>query len=195
MSKGKDAISLFSSVVKLVSTKSFELRRLVYLYLLRYAEREPELALLSVNSFQKDLSDDSHLIRSMALWVLSGIRIKVICSIVLMAIQKCSSDVSVYVRKAAALAVLKCYQYVYSLYYLVCRLDHSQHENLIPILKKLLNDRSPFVVGCAITAFNEIGEDNDILIHPLYKSLCSRLLDMDEWGQCESLLLLTRYAR
>ena len=40
-------------VVKNVVATSFEVRKLVYIYLVRYAEQEPDLALLSINTFQK----------------------------------------------------------------------------------------------------------------------------------------------
>ncbi|KAJ3158317.1 AP-3 complex subunit beta-1 [Geranomyces michiganensis] len=63
-----------SDVVKLVASNSFELRKLVYIYLLRYADQEPDLALLSINTFQKDLADRNPLIRAMALRVMSSIR-------------------------------------------------------------------------------------------------------------------------
>jgi hypothetical protein len=32
-------------------------KNLVYIFLVRYAERKPDEALLSINTFQKDLSD------------------------------------------------------------------------------------------------------------------------------------------
>lgn len=97
-------------MVKNVSSHNLEIRKLVYIYLLRYSTLEPDLALLSINSFQKDLNDSSPLIRAMALRVLSGIRVSMIGSIVVLAIKKCSTDSSPYVRKAAALAIPKCYQ-------------------------------------------------------------------------------------
>lgn len=33
------------------------MKNLVYIFLVRYAERKPDEALLSINTFQKDLSD------------------------------------------------------------------------------------------------------------------------------------------
>lgn len=102
----------FPSVVKNVSTQNLEIRKLVYIYLLRYSSQEPDLALLSINTFQKDLTDPNPLIRAMALRVLSGIKVGMIGGIVVMGIRKCASDVSPYVRKAAAFAVPKCYRYV-----------------------------------------------------------------------------------
>jgi AP-3 complex subunit beta len=78
---------------------------------LRYAEHEPDLALLSINTFQKDLADSSPLIRAMALRVLSGIKVPMICGLVVLAIKKCAADLSPYVRKAASLAIPKAFQY------------------------------------------------------------------------------------
>jgi AP-3 complex subunit beta len=76
MSDGKNAREHFADVVKLcTSTTSFAVRKLVYVYLLHYADQEPDLALLSINSFQKDLSDSNMLIRAMALRVLSSIKV------------------------------------------------------------------------------------------------------------------------
>jgi AP-3 complex subunit beta len=46
----------------------------------------------------------------MALRVLSGIKVPMIGSIVVLAIKKCAADISPYVRKAAALAIPKCYE-------------------------------------------------------------------------------------
>ncbi|KAI6107877.1 Clathrin/coatomer adaptor, adaptin-like protein, partial [Pisolithus sp. B1] len=58
----------------------------------------PDLALLSINTFQKDLTDPSPLIRAMALRVLSGIKVPMIGHIVVLAIKKCAADLSPHVR-------------------------------------------------------------------------------------------------
>ena len=112
MSKGRNVSEHFAQVVKLVASTNLEIRKLVYIYLLRYAEQEPDLALLSINTFQKDLADNSPVIRAMALRVLSGIKVPMIGNIVVLAIKKCAGDMSPYVRKAAALAIPKCFAWV-----------------------------------------------------------------------------------
>ncbi|CAJ0637840.1 12038_t:CDS:10 [Entrophospora sp. SA101] len=84
----RDLSEFFPDVVKNVASQNLEIRKLVYIYLLRYAEQEPDLALLSINTFQKDLTDQNLLIRAMALRVMSGIRVPVISPIVLLAIKK-----------------------------------------------------------------------------------------------------------
>lgn len=78
MSKGRNMEVFFAQVVKNVVASSIEIRKLVYIYLLRYAATNSDLLLLSINTFQKDLSDPSPLIRSMSLRVLTSMRLPVI---------------------------------------------------------------------------------------------------------------------
>ena len=66
----------FAQVVKNVASQNLEIRKLVYICLLHYAEQELGLMLLSINTFQKDLADSNPLIRAMALLhMLSRIRV------------------------------------------------------------------------------------------------------------------------
>ena len=51
--------------------------QLVYTYVLRYAEEKSDIALLSINTFQKDMEHANQLIRALALRVMSGIRVPV----------------------------------------------------------------------------------------------------------------------
>ncbi|KAJ3178177.1 AP-3 complex subunit beta-1 [Geranomyces variabilis] len=184
MSKGKNVKSFFPDVVKLVASNSFELRKLVYIYLLRYADQEPDLALLSINTFQKDLADRNPLIRAMALRVMSSIRVQVIVPIIMLALKKATTDLSPYVRKAAANAIPKCYS-----------LDPSQQEYLIEIIEILLNDNSTLVLGSVISSMNKVCPDRLDLIHKHYRKLCRLLVEADEWSQIMILELLILYAR
>lgn len=91
---------------------------------------------------------------------------------------------SPHVRKAAALAIPKCY-----------RLDPNTMPQLIGYLSTLLGDSQYFVAGPAVSAFLELCPDRIDLIHKHYRSLVKKLVDMDEWGQLATLRLLTFYAR
>ncbi|KAF9185382.1 AP-3 complex subunit beta-2 [Haplosporangium sp. Z 767] len=184
ISKGRDVSEFFPDVVKNVASTSLEVRKLVYIYILRYAEQEQDLALLSVNTFQKDLSDKNQLIRAMALRVMSGIRVPVISPIVMLGIKKCVTDLSPYVRKIAAHAIPKCYQ-----------LDPAQKDALLDIINTMLGDNSTFTIGSVLMAFNQVCPDRLDLIHPQYRKLCRMLVDMDEWGQITAMDLLLRYSR
>ncbi|KAF8588900.1 hypothetical protein K439DRAFT_1334327 [Ramaria rubella] len=184
ISKGRNVSEFFAQVVKNVASPNLEIRKLVYIYLLRYAEHEPDLALLSINTFQKDLTDSNPLIRAMALRVLSGIKVPMVGSIVALGIKKCAADPSPYVRKAAALAIPKLFS-----------LDSSHLTSIEPILLSLLRDRSPVSIGCVAVAFSAVCPHRLDLLHSHYRRLCRVLVDADEWGQVSLMDLLLRYAR
>ncbi|KAI8807063.1 adaptin N terminal region-domain-containing protein [Cladochytrium replicatum] len=182
--KGKDVAEYFPDVVRNVASTSFEVRKLVYIYLIRYAEQEPDLALLSINTFQKDLSDMNPVIRAMSLRVLSSIRVAVIVPIVMFALKKATTDMSPYVRKTAANAIPK-----------VDSLDPTQRPHLLELIETMLNDNSSAVLGSVIASFNALCPDRLDMIHKHYRKLCRTLADADEWGQVEVLAILLRYAR
>ena len=78
LSKGRNISLFFPNVVKNVSSKSIELKKLVYIYLVHYADYDAscrQMALLSINSFQKDLMGTNALIRGMALRVMTSVRL------------------------------------------------------------------------------------------------------------------------
>ena len=184
MYRSKPCLPFFSSVVKNVASPNIEIKKLVYIYLLHYAESEPDLALLSINTIQKSLTDQNPQVRALALRVMSGIRVPVISQIVSLAIKRGCGDMSPYVRKAAALAIPKCY-----------RLDPNTLPQLLDYITTLLGDKQYFVVGSAVTAFLEVCPDRIDLIHKHYRALVRKLVDMDEWGQLATLRLMTIYAR
>lgn len=171
-------------MVKNVANPNIEVKKLVYIYLLHYAESDPDLALLSVNAIQKSLGDQNPQIRAMALRTMAGMRVPVISQIVSLAIKKGVADLSPHVRKAAALAMPKCYA-----------LDPSTLPQLTDHLSTLLGDKQYFVVGPAAQTFLQLCPDRIDLLHKHYRGLVKKLVDMDEWGQLATLQLLLVYAR
>lgn len=159
------------------------MKKLVYLYLLHYAEKRPNEALLSINYFQKDLGDTNPLVRAWALRAMAGIRLHVIAPLVIVAVQKCARDPSVYVRKCAANALPKLHD-----------LRMEEHASAIEeIVGLLLNDHSPGVVGAAASAFTSVCPNNFSLIGRNYRRLCEILPDVEEWGQIILIGILLRY--
>uniref|UniRef100_A0A8C6GZX6 AP-3 complex subunit beta n=1 Tax=Mus spicilegus TaxID=10103 RepID=A0A8C6GZX6_MUSSI len=184
IAKGKNASELFPAVVKNVASKNIEIKKLVYVYLVRYAEEQQDLALLSISTFQRALKDPNQLIRASALRVLSSIRVPIIVPVMMLAIKEASADLSPYVRKNAAHAIQKLYS-----------LDPEQKEMLIEVIEKLLKDKSTLVAGSVAMAFEEVCPDRIDLIHRNYRKLCNLLVDVEEWGQVVIIHMLTRYAR
>lgn len=91
----------------MLNNKGIHLIQFIYYFFENF--RRPNEALLSINCFQKDLSDSNPLVRAWALRAMAGIRLHVIAPIVLVAVGKCARDPSVYVRKCAANALPKLY--------------------------------------------------------------------------------------
>jgi AP-3 complex subunit beta len=177
-------LPFFSHVIKNVASPSLQVKKLVYIYLLQHAEHEPDTALLSINTIQKSLTDTNPQLRALALRVMSSIRVPVISQIVSLGIKRGAGDMSPLVRRAAALAIPKCY-----------RLDPNTEPQLLEYLSTLLGDKQYFVSGAAIASFLELCPDRFDLLHPHYRSLVRKLADMDEWGQLATLRLMMVYVR
>lgn len=175
ISKGRDIPEFFPDVVKNVVVKNIEVKKMVYTYLVHYADFDRncrEIALLSINSFQKDLSENNQLVRGLALRVMTSIRVPEIIQIQLLAIRKCASDSSPYVRKCASHGLPKIYAF-----------DPDSLDQLKTILEQLLNDSSTMVLGSAMIAFNEICPTSYEILHKHYRKICQLLADFEEWTQ------------
>ncbi|XP_068668595.1 AP3-complex subunit beta-A [Aristolochia californica] len=183
IAQGFDVSNFFPQVVKNVASPSIEMKKLVYLYLLHYAEKRPNEALLSINCFQKDLSDTNPIVRAWALRAMAGIHLHVIAPLVLVAVTKCARDPSPYVRKCAANALPK-----------INDLHQEEHSSALEeLVHFLLSDQSPGVVGAAAAAFNSVCPNNLSLIGRDFRRLCETLPDVEEWGQIVLVGILLRY--
>lgn len=179
--------------------------------------RRQNEALLSINCFQKDLSDTNPLVRAWALRTMAGIRLHAVAPLVLRAITKCARDPSAYVRKCAAYALPK----LYDLHHdednssfeevsLACPClslikDLNEQKKIflwnfnernfifLQLVDILLNDHSPGVVGAAAAAFKSVCPSSLFLIAKSFRRLCETLPDVEEWGQIVLIEILLRY--
>ena len=183
---------LLPTILKNISSPSTHIRKLVYLILIQHAESDQDTALLAINSIQKALSASNPHIRALALRTISSLRVPVIAQIVALGIKRAVGDMSPIVRRTAALSIPKCW-----------KLDPGTSSQLQGYLATLLGDRQYVVVGAACIALIETGllstrqglDSVVSMIHSIYRSLCKKLVDMDEWGQCAALRVLGAYAR
>jgi Adaptin N terminal region len=206
ISKGRDVSDFYVSVVKLVACPVTEVRKMVYTFLVQYADYNAEtreLSLLSINSFQRGLSDSEPLIRALALRVLTSVQLPDIIAIQILAVTKhAKGDSSPYVRKCAAVAVAKLAPRCISnrsSSNSSSHNDNDQREILLELVQYLLEtDRTTMVLSSALIAFAELtGAETSALhmLHGCFRKLCHLLTDMDEWGQVVCLDVLTRYCR
>ena len=182
MSKGEVIPDIGPSVVILLSHKDEEIRHLASIVCVMMQESNSEILLLSVGNFVKSAFESDPSTRAISLKTFTSLKIPDLFTITLEQITNLSSDMSPFVRRAAAIACTK-----------LC--DESNKKQFIPILKRMLNDQSPIVISAALYGLSVITPDDDEIIHPYFRSLCNELQKLDEWGQTIALNTLARYAR
>uniref|UniRef100_A0A7S4RGM6 AP complex subunit beta n=1 Tax=Alexandrium monilatum TaxID=311494 RepID=A0A7S4RGM6_9DINO len=186
MTLGIDVSPLFSEMVMASATTDLVQKKMVYLYLVNYAESNSDLAILAVNTLQKDCRDDDPMIRGLALRSLCSLNLLNMVEYLQPAVQRALEDVNGYVRKTAVIGVLKVFHISKS-----AVLD----SDLLPTLKRLVHDSDAHVVSNTICAVEEVLADEGGLqpTREMVTNMLNRLNQFSEWGQCAVLRLLTKY--
>eukprot|EP01105_Mastigella_eilhardi_P011217 TRINITY_DN2595_c0_g1_i1.p1 TRINITY_DN2595_c0_g1~~TRINITY_DN2595_c0_g1_i1.p1 ORF type:complete len:899 (-),score=327.34 TRINITY_DN2595_c0_g1_i1:108-2804(-) len=188
MTEGKDVSVLFTDVVNCMQTHNIELKKLVYLYVMNYAKSKPDLAILAVNTFQKDASDPNPLIRALAVRTLGCIRVDRIVEYLTQPLAMCLKDQDPYVRKTAAVCVAKLFD---------INPELVVSQGFLDQLKDLLADANPMVVANAVAALNEINEVSKTEVFKIDSGNLLKLLaalnECTEWGQVFILDSLAKY--
>ncbi|SCW00695.1 LAFE_0C09912g1_1 [Lachancea fermentati] len=190
MTLGKDVSSLFPDVLKNIATTDVEQKKLVYLYVMNYAETHPELCILAVNTFVSDASDPNPLIRCMAIRTMSMIRVDKILEYIEIPLRKTLQDDNPYVRKTAVICVAK----LFALNQELCK-ELGVLEDLVSALE----DSNPMVVANAIASLTDIYETDSTVV-PLPKLIQGHvsqfllaLNECTEWARITILGALAEY--
>jgi len=187
MTKNLPVTSFFPLVTSLLSpTTPLQSRSLISLYIIHCASHAPELALLSINAYQKDLSDPNPMVRAGAITTLSRMQLDDIRELVGMAVQKGCRDTSWFVRRASADAIRALY---------TADPSDDNLESLLPTLKVLLDSATPLTIGATITTWEELCPTNWELLHGNFRRFANLLMDTEEWGQTALLRMFVRYGR
>ncbi|KAA8492396.1 Beta-adaptin-like protein C [Porphyridium purpureum] len=195
MSIGKDVSALFTDVLKCVQTRHIEQKKLVYLYLARYAESQPELAILAINMFVQEASNPNPLVRALAIRTMSNINVDQVVDYLSDVLGAGLKDREAYVRKSAAIAVAK-------LAYM--DVERVTQTNLLQGLKDLVTDDNAIVVStavaslCDIASLDGIQDDARGILQLDRKTLhifLAALNETNEWGQVAILDAIASNAR
>ncbi|KAL4692131.1 hypothetical protein H8959_015941 [Pygathrix nigripes] len=224
IARGKNASDLFPAVVKNVACKNIEVKKLVYVYLVRYAEEQQDLALLSISTFQRGLK-----VRGLSLppraWVSLALSEEqaqgeamsmgagpfYLPKVGRVTVKKGQPDrqrveASIRVPIIVPIMMLAIKEAASDMSPYVRKtaahaipklysLDSDQKDQLIEVIEKLLADKTTLVAGSVVMAFEEVCPERIDLIHKNYRKLCNLLIDVEEWGQVVIISMLTRYAR
>eukprot|EP00922_Rhytidocystis_sp_ex-Travisia-forbesii_P014553 GHVS01021762.1.p1 GENE.GHVS01021762.1~~GHVS01021762.1.p1 ORF type:complete len:735 (+),score=105.88 GHVS01021762.1:297-2501(+) len=187
MTLGIDVSKLFSEMVMASCTTDLVQKKMIYLYLTNYAESNPDLAILAVNTLQKDCRDDDPTVRGLALRSLCSLRLTNMIEYLEPAIRRALVDVNGYVRRCAVIGCVK-------LFHINKQCGHR--PDLLDILYKLLYDQDTQVAANAIHALNEILVDEGglMLTKEIAVHLLNRIKQFNEWGQCAILNLISSYS-
>ncbi|XP_033629780.1 AP-4 complex subunit beta-1-like isoform X3 [Asterias rubens] len=186
VTRGLDMSPLFADIVKLCATVDIPEKKLAYLYMTTYAHRKPDLALLAVNTMQKDCKDANPMIRGLALKTLCSLRLPELIEYTKQPLLAGLRDKSAYVRRAAVLGCLKINnispQFI---------ADHG----IINMLYEMLRDGDVIVViNCMLALEELLDHEGGIAINQrIAHYLVNRLSEFTEWGQCCVLQLLLKY--
>eukprot|EP01025_Chloroclados_australasicus_P042796 TRINITY_DN4553_c0_g2_i1.p2 TRINITY_DN4553_c0_g2~~TRINITY_DN4553_c0_g2_i1.p2 ORF type:complete len:230 (-),score=14.94 TRINITY_DN4553_c0_g2_i1:53-742(-) len=175
---GIDASSLFPQVTGIANiTSDLRVKKLMCVFISHYANKSPELSLLTINLLIKDSRDQNPHLRGLALRTLCSLRVLNLLEYVITPVQQGLEDKAPYVRRTAVLGVLK-----------IFHLDPQivQGSDLIVKVENMVaSETDPQVVAnCLNVLMTTQGEDFKV-----DKNLTYRLLRMvpefSEWAQCQ----------
>ncbi|KAL8271920.1 hypothetical protein Esti_004044 [Eimeria stiedai] len=213
MTVGMDVSRLFSEVVMLSSTTDMVLKKMVYLYLTNYAETNPSLAILAVNTFQKDCGDHDPRLRGLAIRSLCSLRVLDMVEYIEPALRRGLQDPQPYVRRVCVMGLIKLWQLLQqrgeqtaaaaeAAAAPAAAAGESQdtslytHQGIVAALTRALYDSDPQQVTInAIQGLNEVNAaaGGVLVTQELITNLLNRIKQFNECGQCVVLNLLITY--
>ena len=168
MTLGIDMSRMFSEMVMASQLGDTVQKKMIYLYLTTYAEQNADLAILAVNTLQKDTKDVDPSVRGMALRSLCSLQIPHIIEYLEPAILGGLSDPNGYVRKTAVLGVLK----------------HPSSSLVERVKHLLLSDHDASVISNCISVLSELSLLEPLVDRTTVYSLLNRFHMFGEWGKC-----------
>ncbi|GAA5806047.1 AP-2 complex subunit beta [Helicostylum pulchrum] len=188
MTMGNDMSPLFPDILNVMQVPVLEIKKMVYLYIINYARTKPDMTVMAISMFIKDVEDPNPLIRALAIRTMGYIQVEKIIDVLVDPLRHSLRDRDPYVRKTAATCVAKLYVYDRVL---------VESEHFVDMLRDLLADPNPTVVANAVAALTEISERSDTIQLRLNHSIASKLVaalgECSEWGQTYILEALMYY--
>lgn len=188
MTLGVDVSKLFTDMVLISSTNDIVQKKMIYLYLVSYAEANQDQALMAINTFSKDCRRDNPepKIRGLALRSLCSLRFSGAHEYIQSAVQEGLGDPDPYVRRTAIIGLVKLHRYK----------EQAVEPTFINSLYELLRDPDPVVSSNAILALNEILEnEGGIAINRrMIIYLLNRIHQYNEFGQSTVFDIVAKYS-
>ena len=185
MTLGVDVSKLFYEMVKASITDDIVLKKMVFLYIVNYADQVEQGAILAINTFLKDMKNPNPKIRGLALRSLCSLKFKGAYEYFANSLYDSLKDSHPYVRKTAVIALLKVYKLNPKLI----------TDKDIDMLYEMIRDKDPLVVMDVLFTLSEIlkKEGGIVLSGKMITHLLNIFNELNEWGQCIVLDLVAKF--
>eukprot|EP00903_Cladosiphon_okamuranus_P005431 g5417.t1 len=186
MTLGIDVSRLFTEMMLAIETRDLVVKKMVYLYLCTYARQKPDLAIMCINTLQRDCNNQDPMVRGLALRSLCSLRLPAMVEYISDPLKASLVDANSYVRKTGVMAILKMWH---------LWPQAVEEGAMVDTLYNMLQDSDAQVVANCVVVLNEIMADaggmatNTAIVH----HLLGRLEDFNEWGVCHVLALVSRH--
>ncbi|EPY22917.1 beta-adaptin 4 [Strigomonas culicis] len=199
MTTGVDTSPLFAEIVLALSTTDTVSKKLIYFYLTANSDKNIDMALMTVNTFVKECSDPSPVVRGLALRSLSLLQLPQLLDFFVPVLDKGLQDSAPYVRQVAVMCSMRVY---------ILSPQVFRQQNYYNTLQMLLRDNDTQVCFNAVSVLLEITKiesentaKGDLpLLHepfivqkPLLYYLINRIPVMSEWQRCQVMRLILQY--
>lgn len=186
MTMGLDMSPVFTKMIMATPPDDVGLKKLLYLYISSYAGRNPELALLTVNTLVKDTEDADPTIRGLALRYLCGLRIPNLAEYALPPVSRGLQDADGYVRRCAAMGVQKLH---------AVSPEVLVGSDVVPRLEQMLlaDPDTDVAANCLHSLEIVLGPGGLVPTKRTVYGLLNRLKQFNEWGQCSVLRFTNSY--
>lgn len=193
MTMGVDTSCLFPHLTLACETTDFVTKKLVYLYLSNHAEKNPEVALLCINTLIKECKEQSPIVRGLALRSLSSLRLPQLFEYLFPVLKTAFTDPSPYVRKTACTSALRVFR--------ASPAEFRRHQFLNNVLKAL-QDSDALVCGNALAVLLEVSREAEAngctegILHvtkPLLYQLLNIMKRVSEYHRVQIISLIHKY--
>ncbi|KAK3089869.1 hypothetical protein FSP39_007212, partial [Pinctada imbricata] len=183
---GSDLKELLPGVLKLLAHHDLVVKKFVYGFLASYANKNPDVALLSVNTLSQECSDSNPMVRGLALKTLCSMNHESFAEYGLRAVSQGLNDKSAYVRR---IAVTCCGRFYHQ------KIDLYNDGGLINQLYGMLRDSDSIVIVNAVMILEGIlREEGGIVINTkIAHHLLNKLDQFSSWGLSYIFMILKKY--
>jgi len=182
---GIDMSPVFSDVIMNAHTTDVATKKMLYHYITHYAQANADLALLTVNTLQKDCREEDPVIRGLALRSMASMRVPDLVEYLIDAIRLGLKDADPYPRKTAAMGVLKVHD--------LAPEALAETEILEEVRRMLISDRDASVVANCLIVLREIDGEGAVATKQNVYGLINRIKDFSQWSQVTILETVALY--